>query len=349
MKKILLILCIFMLTGCSEYVEINDLGVVTGILLDYKDNEFELTSQLIVIEKESKVVTYTTTGKTVDEALSKVSKLIDKELFISHLKVLILTDNIIKNNIKYEDFFLRNSKSRKNFYVYTTTYDNPKELLNIYNDIDGSSLYLNNLMSFNDKVFSSSTPLEFTDLIYKKLEYGIDIIYPNITIIENNNEKVLYLSNLIAYSNDNKIILNDSESIIYNILINNLEKTLIDIACDDELFSININNSKTKFKFINGKFYITSNIKAKLNNYNCKYSLESKETITLLNNIIASNIKSQIENLIKKSINSKIDFLGITNYIYKRNKNFNKDTFNLDNTNIDINVDAALISTGEIR
>ena len=40
MKKIIIIICIFILSGCSDYVEINDLGLITGISIDYKDNLF---------------------------------------------------------------------------------------------------------------------------------------------------------------------------------------------------------------------------------------------------------------------------------------------------------------------
>ena len=36
-KLIILIVCILFLSGCSDYTEINDLAIITGISLDYKD------------------------------------------------------------------------------------------------------------------------------------------------------------------------------------------------------------------------------------------------------------------------------------------------------------------------
>ena len=55
MKKIILLfILLFSLTGCFDYVEIDDLVIITGMLIDYKDNEFEITSQ--VIENDGKTI-----------------------------------------------------------------------------------------------------------------------------------------------------------------------------------------------------------------------------------------------------------------------------------------------------
>ncbi len=43
MKKIILLLfSILLLTGCSSYTELNDLGIVNLLGIDYKDNNFEV-------------------------------------------------------------------------------------------------------------------------------------------------------------------------------------------------------------------------------------------------------------------------------------------------------------------
>ena len=43
-----------MLCGCSDYIEINDLAILTGIAIDYKDELYDVTAQLIINEKDSK-------------------------------------------------------------------------------------------------------------------------------------------------------------------------------------------------------------------------------------------------------------------------------------------------------
>ena len=42
MKKLVILLMLLSLTGCYDYIEIDDLVILTGIILDYKDNNIEM-------------------------------------------------------------------------------------------------------------------------------------------------------------------------------------------------------------------------------------------------------------------------------------------------------------------
>ena len=346
MKKILLLLMILLLTGC-DYVEINDLVIISGMIIDYKDNKYEITSQIIENDNKSIVKVFTTNGESIEECLSELSK-------ISHLKIVILTDNIIKNKIDYQDYFLRDTKSKMNFYIYYIEDKYKDEILKL-NENESSSFYIKELMDFNNKIFSSSTPVSFLDLIYKQKEYGISEVYPNITIKKNNDKEVLYLQNIVMFNDNNeKITLNDNESIFFNMLINKLNKTTINTPCEENDFSIIINKSNASFKWTNKTLNINIKIKAKLSSYNCKYSLNDIDTMQKLSELLNENIKNNINNVVNISVNNKIDFIGIGNYIYKHDKNyynFEKDNWNneLKNINIKINVDSAITSIGEMR
>lgn len=355
MKKIIIILIILLLTGCYDYVEIDDLVIISGMLIDYQDNKYKITSQVIENESETKIKVFTTVADTIEECISEISKLSNKDIFISHLKVLILTEDLIKSNKDFYDFFLRDPKSKMNFYIYYVDNKYKDEILNIYKDDNGSSLYLKDLMVFNNKIFSSSTPVSFLDLTQRKMEYGIDSIYPNISIKENNNEKILYLENLVTFNNKNeKIILNDKNGIYYNMLINNIKKTIINIPCNNGNFSININNQKTKFKWKNNTFNINIKLTGKINSYNCKYDLNKSDSIKKLTNLTNNEVKQNVNKLINISKENKTDFIGIGNYIYKhdkdyfdfKNRNWND---NLKNIKIKINVDSTITSIGELR
>ena len=159
MKKIIILfILILSLTGCKDYVEINDLAILTGIVIDYKDNMYEVTAQLIVNDKDSNIEVFKTKSNSINEAIAELSKLSNKEIFISHLKVLIVTDTVIKENIDFKDYFLRSSKSKMNFYVYVINNEISEKVLNVYKKNDGSSIYLEKMMKFNQNIFSSSTP-----------------------------------------------------------------------------------------------------------------------------------------------------------------------------------------------
>lgn len=358
MKKIIIvILSILLLTSCSNYTDINDLAIISGMAIDYEDDLFKLTTQLIINDKESKIMIFNTKAKSISEAMREISKLSNKELFISHLKVLVLSDKLIESNVNYYDYFLRNSKSKMNFYTFIANSEDIEEVFKQYTDLDGSSMYLDKMMEFNQSIFSSTTPLRFIDMIYTKYEIGINNVYPTIEIKTNNKEKSLYLSNLVSYnSNSKKTTLSQTNSIFYNMITNNAKKTVLNIPCDNNYFTIEIQNTKTKYNWKNKIFTININSTGKLQEYNCKYNLNNSNTVNTLNKLSNKYIKENINDLITIMKNNNNDMIGIGNYIYKRDKNFfdfeNKNwDNNLKNINIKINIksNTKINSSGEIR
>lgn len=352
MKKLLIILILLLtLSGC-DYKEINDLAILTGIVIDYKDNMYEITAQLVVNDKESETLVFKTKSTSINESIAELSKLSNKEIFISHLKILIITENIIKNNINFKDFFLRSSKSKMNFYIYLIDSKDSDKVLSIYENLDSSAIYIEKMMKFNQNIFSSSTPLSFTDYAYYTYEKGYNQIYPKLSIIKNNNKENLYLANLSTFVNNNEIKLTENESIFYNILTNKANKSSLTIKCNNNDFSIEIQNIKTKYKWKNNTFYISTKSNSKLVDYKCSYDLNDNSSIKKLNKLTSNYIKENIDNVLKNIINNNNDYIGIGNYIYKHNPNYFKynswDNY-LDKLNIIVNTNIDITSIGEIK
>ncbi len=355
MKKAFILFCIIlMLSGCYDYVEIDDLVIISGMLIDYDDNKYEITSQVIENDGETKIKVFTTTCDSIDKCIYEISKLSNKDIFISHLKTIILTKNTITSNVDYYDYFLREPKSKMNFNVYYVDDEYKDEILNMYKENNGSAFYIKDLIEFNNKIFSSSTPLSFLDLIYKKVEYGIEPIYPNLKIKNNNNEKIIYLENIVTFNDKKEMItLDDKEGIFYNILTNKLNKSLITIPCDKNFFSIEIINSKTKFNWDN-VFNINISIEGKLSTYTCQYNLDDPNTIKKLSTLTSEYVNDNINKIIEIEKENNIDFIGIGNYIYKHNKNYfdfkNNDWYEeLENIKFNIKTNTIINAIGEIR
>lgn len=355
MKKIIIILiCLTMLCGCSDYAEINDMIIVSGIIIDYKDNMFTINTEAILNDKESKIETYETTSHSIQEGLSKISEMSNKKLFLPHLKSLILTKDAIKSDANYYEYFLRDPKSKMNFNIYVIDSSIKDELFKI-NNKDGVSMYLEKMIDFNKEIFSSSYSLTFLELMYKRYEKGIDQIYPEIGIKENDDKKTIYLKNLIAFDNkNNEVILEQNESIYYNLISNTLGKTTLEINCDKNKFYVTINDYKTKYKWKDNKFQINIKLDTKINTYNCKYDLNKKESVNKLNNLIDKEIKNEVNSLINIEKENEVDFIGIGSYIYKHDKkyfNFEKNNWNKKLKDIEVVVSSksTISSIGEMR
>lgn len=343
MKKTLLIFILLLLSGCKDYTEINDLAIISGIIIDYKDNKYELTTELITNDNKSELQILTTKSTSIDEAIKELSKLTNKKIFIPHLKILLITENILKNDIDYYDYFLRNSKSSMNFYVYYIDSNIKDKIFKINDNNDKNALHIEKMLEFNKQIFSSSTPLTFIDLVYKKLE-NIDILYPKIDIKNNNDKDILYLSNQISYKDNKLITLTENESIIYNILTNNIDKSSITVNCDKEKFTMQIQDIKTKYKW-NNTLNINTNIDAKITDYECKYDLNDIKTLNILERLTKEYIVNEINKLLLKNKDNNNDILGIKNYIYKHSNN----KYDLKDINNKNNIKINIISTGEIR
>ena len=355
MKKILLlIICLFLLTSCNDYVEINKLAIITGIGIDYKDNMYELTVQVINTEEKKEPLLYNTKGKTIYEALTELSKTADKKYFISHLKVLIISQNLIESNTNYYDYFLRNVQSKMNFFVYVSKNITPKELLNKKLDEGPSSMYIDEMLKYNNNTFSSSTPLEFVNLVKEDIEYGINPVYPEISYKDN----YPYLSNLITYNYENKsITLDEEEAIFYNLMTNNKKeynkKTILDISCEGGIYSLDISKINSKYNYINNIFKIDLKLESILNTYTCDFDITNQKNINKLNDITKKYILEKMNEVIKKSQENNNDFLGVGRYLYKhyyKKIDFNKE-WDIQYPSIVIkpSIEIELINTGDIR
>ena len=107
MKKLFLILILFSLTGCWNYRELNQLAIATGFAVDYVDNEFEVSVLVSNSQKqnsageESKASTavYKGRGQTIFEAIKDASMSISKQIYLSHIEILVLSSEIVSTKL----------------------------------------------------------------------------------------------------------------------------------------------------------------------------------------------------------------------------------------------------------
>ena len=93
MKKIILISFLFLLTGCYDYKEINDLAIISAIGIDYKDDEYVITLEVLNDQNDkdsSKIKTYTKTSsnKSLAKALEETADLLSDQANYSHVKLM---------------------------------------------------------------------------------------------------------------------------------------------------------------------------------------------------------------------------------------------------------------------
>lgn len=278
MKKILLfIVCIFF-TGCASYVELSSLDVASNLGIDYYDDKFHVTITTISKnEDEKEYTTYTSSGKTLDEAIQNIQLQEHKKLYIAHLHLLILTPNIISSKLTdVLEFFLQNTESRNDFSL---------AISDSITFLEEEQENLQEMIEIIEENLGTTKSIQFENFISNLLNK--EILYLP-TIKQQENIKVSGITLL----EDNKIVgvLSEEETILFNLLNNSLKQT--------SLLDTKILSNQTFFTYSEDKLLVT---------LECILANENKE--------FSKKIEDILKEMYEKYKEKNIDVFGLTTYL----------------------------------
>ncbi len=336
MKKriIILITITLVLSGCYNYVEINNLVLVSGIGIDYKDDMYEVSFETLYQDKKSSDSNFEKgsikngKGKTLGEAFDNVTLSIEKEPYFAHLKVLVISSEIAKNHLnEICDFFLRNNEIRNIFSVVITNENTPEEVLNNSdNYFPVASEKIKSLLENN--VYSNyiSKNKYFKNIASNYLSKDKNISLTSVEI-DNNDLK---LGDLIIFNSKKPVgKLDDKMSLVLSVLDNNNPSSLFTISySNNEHITLRIYKSKTKFIIKKNEFIINNDLMAEIveNSYNI--DLDKEKHQNKITKDFSKLIDKETIELISylQSINS--DILGINKKYYIKYRKKSKSYFN---------------------
>lgn len=303
-KLLVIITLTILLTGCTSYTELNDLSIVTSIGIDYKDNKYELTVNVIDgklddQEIEKNITTLKSNKTTLEEAFNDIYLKSNKKLYLSHLDLLIITEDAI--NQKFQDIiknFLENNEYRNNFNVVLLSKFPLSEFMNenIYTED------INNLITTNQKETGFSIVKDF-ETIVKELLIDKNTYIPTIDYQE---EKLVLkgftlIKNYKVYEQ-----LTLKESLLLNLLQNKVHKAYLN---DSNIFEnetlITTNKNDITFHFIttvNNNKNFKSKTKKQLSEFLEKYQNDNYDILKLKEKVRKNDYKyyTNTENLLSK-------------------------------------------------
>ncbi len=156
MKRIVvlfLMIWMFLLSGCWDQKELNELVLIDGIGIDKaKDGQVEVTVSIAIPQAQSGggeggggggkgsggahlVAARYAKGDDVAKALEQVQTQIPRKVFLGHLQAIIISEKVAKEGIKdYLDLFLRHPRPSTHTYVFISK-GSAKELLSLQTDL----------------------------------------------------------------------------------------------------------------------------------------------------------------------------------------------------------------------
>lgn len=330
MKKILIIILTLLLcTGCFDYKEINDLAIINAIGVDYENDEYVITLEILndQIDKDSsKITSYTKVGhgKNLTSAIENAADKLSKQLIFNHIKLMILSKSIIEE--KFEniiDLFLRNTYFRENFYVISARKNKPETLLNhTTNEAPIASTAITDTLESIRYSSNTNVLKKFDEIVEEVITYGIDTCFSNITLKDNE----FIVDGMSIFNNYNyKGNLNNEYVKIYNLLTDNFDRPTYTINYDNLSFTTAINNGKINTEIKSGTINATGNLMGRIIDNDPKYNIRDPKNLERIDNDFTNLLNKKISEFIKVLQDNNSDILGITRNYYKKTRTKDKD------------------------
>lgn len=330
MKKILIIILTLLLcTGCFDYKEINDLAIINAIGVDYENDEYVITLEILndQIDKDSsKITSYTKVGhgKNLTSAIENAADKLSKQLIFNHIKLMILSKSIIEE--KFEniiDLFLRNTYFRENFYVISATKNKPETLLNhTTNEAPIASTAITDTLESIRYSSNTNVLKKFDEIVEEVITYGIDTCFSNITLKDNE----FIVDGMSIFNNYSyKSNLSNEYVKIYNLLTDNFDRPTYTINYDNLSFTTAINNGKINAEIKSGTINVTGNLMGRIIDNDPKYNIRDPKNLERIDNDFTNLLNKKISEFIKVLQDNNSDILGITKNYYKKTRTKDKD------------------------
>lgn len=304
MKILIIIFLSILCTGCHSYTELNDLSIVSTIGIDYQDEKYQLVVNVIdgslddkEIEKET--ITFQSEQSSLEEAFQDIYLKSSKKLYLSHLDLLILTENAIQEKfLEIIENFLENNEYRNNFNVVLLKDANTYEFMQKNMQAED----INNLMKTNEKETGFSAIKDFEtilkELLIDKNSYLPTISYPNQELTLNG---FTLIKNYQVYKE-----LTLKESILFNLLQGKIQKAYLNesnILENQTLITVNKNQVSIRFiTTINENHDFQKKTKKDIEEFLNKFQKEDYDILKLTEKIRKKNYRyyQETDSLLQK-------------------------------------------------
>ncbi|ETT57698.1 germination protein, GerC family [Paenibacillus sp. FSL R7-277] len=315
MRRTVILICVLVLmstplTGCWSRKELGDLAVAIGLGIDRTDKGYRVTVQIVAPSLAAAssggaggppALVVATESATIMEALRKLTTMLPRKVYLSHLSMLLLDEAMAREGIRKPlDFLFRDHEVRPDFDVAIvregTAYDalsimTPLERLparDLYDSLNGSqknwaptsAVRLLDLMKWFDLDGQEAvlTGLHMVgDLEKGKTKENVDSI----------NSPLKFEYRGIGVMKDDVLLgwLNEEDSKAYNYVTGKVKSTVGKVDCPDKdgNFVMEVLDAKTSIKpeVRNGEPSATVKVRIEANvgEVECSLDLNSRKTL----------------------------------------------------------------------
>lgn len=315
---VLVLAILILLAGCWNSREINELAFVLSIALDKAENGFKVTAQISAemysktttgsagtSEKEKPFWVISSNGKTIFEAVRNMAAISPRRIFWSHIKVIIINEELAKNNIlEIFDFFSRNPELRLRTWI-AITQEAAGRILEIVPLMEKEPSQ--NIEKIIEKANLSGIAysIMLKNFLEEYLDPYMEPVASRIVITEVNSRPAIKLEGASVFRSGGLAgWLNEDETRGFLWLKNKISGSVevVDCPYDGLPVTVEIKKGRTDIEsyMSNGvpAFKIKAAAVGKLTEQSCTTEFNNPDAISALENALASVIRKAIESTV---------------------------------------------------
>ncbi len=336
----LIIIISFLLSGCWNATEINELEMVIGMAVDKEasTDNVKLTAQIVKPGEMSKPSgkgggsepakawwNVSTAMPTIFDAAREITHTTGNKLFVSHSQIVIFSNDIAENGInKYLDFFMRAHGMRPNTLVVISNGKAADILEAEFENEKLPAMGLANIIK-SGTLTSHLLEINLQDFSERMLRRTSSPIAPLVSVSVENNKKVVDFSGMVVFKTG-KLTghLDKSETRGLLWVMNKVKSGVINVDAPDGkgkvAFEIMKATSETKPEIKNGKIYFDVAIKAdtSLVEQNTDENLATLPMFEKLQQLQEDVIRKEIMASLRKSKELKCDIYDFGEMLDKK-------------------------------
>ncbi|MGE7114972.1 Ger(x)C family spore germination protein [Lysinibacillus sp. NPDC047702] len=345
----LLVMSTLLLSGCWDVTEPQRMYYINAIGVDFKDNQYEVYMQILNLDAVAKSeqpnpdVTPSEVGfakgRTIEEAIYKLYRASDQQIFWGHMRYLIFSENALKNerSIPVMDTFIRFRETRYHIWVYSTK-DPIKEILLITPILKGTltSSKLSNPINTTEQE-SFILPQNLREIMIGLNEPNHEVSIPYVTIKKDwetsiKSEQETTFSGVGVLSKDGlKGFIKDSAARGNQWMHNktNRGEVTFKLESDERDFlTVDIDKLNVSVKpIVKSKNQVTFDIEIKLNA--TLNGFKGKVVSHQIREDIIKQVKKEVMETYEEGLKIDTDIYRLSEYLYRKNvkvwKNLEKD------------------------
>lgn len=341
MKRFCILFLILFLTGCWNYQELNEYAIVTGMSVDYKEGKYEISFLIAngnkTEQEQAKTSLITGEGETIYNAIKDISLASPKELYISHLSVVIISEEVARDGISnLLDYLLREPQSHQNFYLLISKDTKASNILSILSPLsDYPSQNIASNISNTAKLQGKISDASFNLFMEKYLSTGYEPIMNSVIIIgdikegqsadsqdKTKQDAYTKLDTLALFQKDKFVTwATQEESIGIDLILGEIENFYFNVPCENS-FAVTVSNDyEVKYKLEKNKIIVQAKAEGTLREVDCKINLENEKDIQKLEKAAAAEMRKYMVDAIQLAKNNRTDIFGFGSKYYKKYPN----------------------------